>query len=65
LLACVDAGLGNERFNNEFCNLIRLKYPNTVKFLDYCYDTSIESVEFHGRKLLPQKGYIDLMMRMI
>ncbi|GJM95315.1 hypothetical protein PR202_ga12032 [Eleusine coracana subsp. coracana] len=48
LLASVDPGLDDKLFNHEFCNLIRLKHPNTVKFLGYCYDTRTELVEFHG-----------------
>jgi hypothetical protein len=34
---------------NEFCNLTRLKHPNTVQLLGYCYDITIESVVYDGR----------------
>lgn len=57
LLSCEEPGLDDERFNTEFCNLIRFKHPNIVRFLGYCYDTRTELVEFHGRVIAAERIY--------
>lgn len=57
LFYCVDPGHDDELFNHEFCNLIRLKHPNTVTFLGYCYETRTEPAEFQGMRVAAERTY--------
>ncbi|KAJ1273841.1 hypothetical protein BS78_05G016000 [Paspalum vaginatum] len=57
----VSADLDNQQFRNEFYNLRKLKHPNIVQILGYCYETEkIPSVMPDGNKVFVDKTYTAL-----
>ena len=41
-------------FVNEFFNILRIKHPNVVRFVGYCYETHHKPVEHNGVLLFCQ-----------
>nr|ACS49628.1 protein kinase-3 [Oryza coarctata] len=42
-------GFDDKKFENEFQNLMRLKHPNIVRLVAYCYETQHKHAEHKGR----------------
>ena len=47
-------GFQERQFENEVYHLMRLKHPNIVRFLGYCYETRNECVEHDGKYIFAE-----------
>ncbi|KAK1692134.1 hypothetical protein QYE76_008831 [Lolium multiflorum] len=43
-----------KQFENEVCHLMKLKHPNIVRFVGYCYQTWHECLEYNGKHVLAE-----------
>ena len=46
-----------EQFENEVNLLMRLKHPNIVRLVGYCYETQCQHLDFHGRTVFGGTTY--------
>ncbi|CAL5042250.1 unnamed protein product [Urochloa decumbens] len=47
-------GIQERQFENEVYHLIRLKHPNIVRFIGYCYETRNECVQHNGKYIFAE-----------
>ncbi|TVU32616.1 hypothetical protein EJB05_24354 [Eragrostis curvula] len=47
-------GVQEKQFENEVYHLMRLKHPNIVRFLGYCYETKNECLDFNGKYIFAE-----------
>jgi serine/threonine protein kinase len=53
-------GLDDRQFSNEVGNLLRVKHPNIVQLLGYCYETQSKYVEHNGEQVFGKHIYTAL-----
>jgi serine/threonine protein kinase len=46
-------GLDDQQFKNEVGNLLRVKHPNIVRLLGYCYEIRFKFVKYNAPSLAP------------
>ncbi|KAK3136822.1 hypothetical protein QOZ80_5BG0442980 [Eleusine coracana subsp. coracana] len=54
LLHNVGPGLKDEEFKNEFDNLKKLKHPNIMKLVGYCYQTQYKCMKYNGKTIFAE-----------
>ncbi|CAN6194781.1 unnamed protein product [Urochloa humidicola] len=50
----IKLGIQERQFENEVYHLIRLKHPNIVRFIGYCYETRNECVQLNGKYIFAE-----------
>ncbi|CAN6201304.1 unnamed protein product [Urochloa humidicola] len=50
----IKLGIQERQFENEVYHLIRLKHPNIVRFIGYCYETRNECVQHNGKYIFAE-----------
>ncbi|CAL5048334.1 unnamed protein product [Urochloa decumbens] len=50
----IKLGIQERQFENEVYHLIRLKHPNIVRFIGYCYETRNECVLLNGKHIFAE-----------
>ena len=45
-----------KKFENEVYHIMRLKHPNIVRCVGYCYETRNECLEYNGKLVFAEKA---------